>query len=573
MNRFVMTASLLLAAGGASATATIVSPQACAPSALAPALARFGGEQASTLDAARWRAAGPAEDGKPAGAGNPLLPAHCLVTGTIGAHRGAPGDTLYGNHFRLRIPASWNGRFLFQGGGGNNGVLGGAFGLLKDGNSALAQGYAVIAQDSGHVGRAADFALDRKAYHDFAYQSVHDAAQVGKALVTAAAGQPPAYSYFVGCSNGGREALVSAQRYADFDGVVAGDPGMAIYDQWVQNMSVLHAVNKLAGVPAGAVPADTSRTFSDAQLHRVADYFMDKCDRLDGIADGLMSNYQACKAAPADLRQLQCRFDGGASADPLCLSGAQTAALATIYDGARNSAGELLFPGFSPGSIERGLREAYLGVPDSVFPLGSFYNSILPNFYYMGYGWRGYPGLTGPADEVASYPKSAVKYVAGFNIDSEPARLEQGRIDFHGANVDSARPGPNFDAFVKRGGKMLVYTGTADPAVQPSGVMAFMDRLKAQYHGASNTARLFMVPGMLHCRGGATTDGFDELAPLAAWVEHGVAPERIVARAAPGSALDREGKGVARPLCAYPKYATYKGGNPGLAESFACSAP
>jgi feruloyl esterase len=573
MGKLIAAACVALAAGGASAAPAQVAPEACQTAKLAPSLAPFSGEQATTLDSAAWLAAGLAEQGKPAGAGNPMLPAHCLVTGTIGAHRGAPADTQYGNQFRLRIPAGWNGRFLFQGGGGNNGVVGGALGLLKDGHSALGQGYAVIAQDSGHKGRSAEFALDRKAYHDFAYQSVHDAAQVGKALVAAAAGQAPAYSYFVGCSNGGREALVTAQRYADFDGVVAGNPGMAIYDQWVQNMSVLHAVNKLAGVPAGAAPTDTSRTFSDAQLGRVADYFMAKCDRLDGAADGLMSNYQACTAAPADFQQLQCKADGGASGDADCLSGAQAAALATVYDGVRNSAGKLVFPGFYPGSIERGMRDPYLGVPGSAFPLGSFYNSILPNFYYMGYGWRGYPGVAGPADQVASYPKSAMAFVASFNVDSEPAKLRQGRIDFHGANVDPSQPGPNFDAFVKRGGKMLVYTGSADPAVQARGVTAFIDRLKAQYQGAAGTARLFIVPGMLHCRSGATADQFDELAPLAAWVEKGIAPESIVARAAPGGALDPAGKGVARPLCAYPKYAKYQGGNPDLAASHACTAP
>lgn len=548
-------ACAMLGAGAASfpAHAATLSTAACRVAALQGALAGAAGDTAVRLDTAAWSDAGPVP--------------HCLVTGTIGAHTGAPRgaqDTQYGNHFRLRIPAEWNGGFVFQGGGGNNGSVGDALGTMKDGASALAQGYAVAAQDSGHVGRSAEFALDRQAYLDFAYLGVHQVALASKALIRGAAGREPDHSYFVGCSNGGREALVTAQRYADFDGVVSGDPGMEIYDQWVHNMSVLRTVSRVAGVPDGAVPADTSAAYSDAQLAYAGDYFMDKCDRLDGAVDGLMSNYQACKATPADILQLQCKADGGASADQRCLSRVQAEGLAGIYHGLTSRDGRLVFPGFFPGSVERGLRDPYLGVPGSAFPLGSFYQSIMPNFYYMGYGFRGYPGVTGPADAVSSYPASSVAYVAGFDFEREPARLAQGRRDFHGAD---------FDAFYKRGGKMLIYTGSADPAVQASGIIALMQRIKAKYGGAADMARLFVVPGMAHCRGGATADQFDQLAPLADWVERGIAPERIVARALPGGALDPARKGVSRPLCAYPAYARYRGGPVDEAASHACVTP
>lgn len=195
------------------------------------------------------------------------------------------------------------------------------------------------------------------------------------------------------------------------------------------------------------------------------------------------------------------------------------------------------------------MRDIYLGVPGSAFPLGSFYKSIMANFYFMGYGFRGYPGLTGPADQLSSYPASSVPYVAGFDFATEPAKLAPGRRDFHGTE---------FDAFQKRGGKMLVYTGSADPAVQASGIMAQMDRIKRP-----EMARLFVVPGMTHCRGGNTVDGFDQLAPLAAWVERGIAPKRIEAHTA----------GRGRPLCAYPHYARYQGGPVDAAASHACVAP
>lgn len=568
--KYLLGAAGLLAGAAAmaqpAAGAISLSPQACQLSRLAPALAGFSAAKSATVDTTRWVPAGSERVGK----ASVPVPPHCEVEGTIGAHHGAPGDTAYGNHFRLRVPADWRGRFVFQGGGGNDGVLGNAFGLLKNGDTALAQGYAVVAQDSGHAGRSAQFALDRQAYTDFAYEGVHDVASASKALLRALAGQAPQYSYFVGCSNGGREALVSAQRYTDFDGVVAGAPGFAVYGQWLQNMSVLKAIARAAGTPPGVAPTDTSRAFSDAQLDYAARYFMDKCDRLDGIEDGVISNYLACTAKPADYAALQCKRDGGASTDERCLSALQTSVLREIHTGLVDRSGKLLFPGFLPGGIEPRLREAYIGVPGAPVPLGSLYG-LMENFYYMGYGFRGYLGVSGPADRVSSYPATSVAYVAGFDVERDSAALAQGRLDFHGANTDPRQPGPNFEAFHRRGGKLLMYTGSADHGVQARGVMALMDRIKAQYGGAGDMARLYVIPGMDHCRGGTTADQFDELAPLAAWVERGVAPDTLVAHALPGSPLDPQGSGVSRPLCAYPAYAKYQGGDPRAAASYICS--
>ncbi len=556
-----------------AATNTALSPEVCQIAQLSQALIPFAQHQPAVLESVDWFSGGRTDDGKPASPLNPLLPAHCIVTGVIGAHIGAPGVTQYGNHFRLRIPMAWNGRFFFQGGGGNNGSVGNAIGTLKDGQNALTQGFAVVAQDSGHVGRSPSFALDHKAYLDFAYQGVHEVTLVSKAILKFYAGREPDYAYFVGCSNGGREAMVTAQRYADFDGVVAGDPGMAAYDQWVQNLSVLQTVSKVAGVAKGMVPTDTSGAYRDEQLSFVVAHFMQRCDPLDGVADGLISNYQSCKVMPADERELQCQADGGASTDARCLSSLQMAGLKEIYRGVVDVKGKVLYPGFAPGTVESGLREQYLGTPGSNFPLGSFYGSIMQNFYFMGYGFRGTPDLTGPADQLASYPTSSMAYVAQFDVLKTPALLDQGRLDFHGANSDPRRPGPNFENFRKRHGKMLIYTGTADSAVQASAVMALMDRLNAHYSPkiTSTMARLFMVPGMNHCRGGATADQFDQLSPLVKWVEQGVAPEKIVASAVPGSVLDRVMPGITRPLCVYPRFAQYKGqGDPASAANFSC---
>ncbi|MEK8052721.1 tannase/feruloyl esterase family alpha/beta hydrolase [Ideonella sp. DXS22W] len=541
-------------------------PLACDATTAAAALTTLDLGTPLRLQQAQWIASPP--DGQPP---------HCEITAVIGEHRGAPADTAYGNHIRLRVPAGWDGRLVFQGGGGNNGVLGDALGRLNDGSTALGRGHAVLAQDSGHLGRAPHFALDAQAYRAFAHEGVHQATQAGKALLAAVAGARPHHAYFVGCSNGGREALVTAQRHADFDGVVAGAPGLAVYDQWLQNLNVLQIVARVAGTPAGQVPTDTSRAYSDAQLQQVAAHFLARCDALDGLADGLVSHPQACRASEADYRALTCRADGGASDDPsTCLTRLQAEGLRQIHTGATTRDGRLLWPGFVPGSMERAMRKPYLGGAPGGPLLGAFYDSIMPNLYFMGYGFRGWPGVSGPADALGAYPSSSVAYVAGFDLDTEPPRLAQGRLDFHGANTDPSQPGPSFDAFAQRGGRMLVYTGAADHGVQAPGIMAWMDRLRAQYGaaGADRMAALFIVPGMDHCRGGDGLERFDPLAPLIRWVEQGERPAQILARPAASGALARQWPDAVRPLCPYPAHAHYRGtGSPAAADSFVCQAP
>jgi hypothetical protein len=557
----------------ASASAQQPGPTRCTLDALAPALSSFTADSATTLQEAVWDiAAGTTATAR-------ARPAHCRITGIIGAHLGPPGRTAYGNRFLLRVPQAWNGRFVFQGGGGNNGVVGDALALQKDGRTALEQGFAVIAQDSGHVGREPHFALDAQAYRDFAYDGVRKATAVGKRLIATLAGEPPRRSYFVGCSNGGREALSAAQRLPqEFDGVISGAPGLAVYDQWLQVKHLLRAVSSAAGVPAGERAIDTSGVFSDAQLAAAAAHFRKKCDPLDGLADGFVAHPMACRAEEADFRALACA--GGDAAKPDCLSPAQIGVLRAAYDGARDSRGRLIWPGFIPGHIEPVMRTTYLGVAGAPNPLGrvgSFYASVMANFAFMGYGHQGFPRLTGPADELASYPADALGEVARFDFDHDPPRLAPGRSGFHADKIDPKRSDqPNFEAFRRRGGRILLYTGTADPGVQPAGITGFIDRLVAQYGRteADRMAALFLVPGMLHCRGGEATESFDALGALVEWVEGGPRPARLLARPALGSALFRERPALTRPLCAYPAYARWDGrGEPDRAESFVCTEP
>jgi feruloyl esterase len=236
------------------------------------------------------------------------------------------------------------------------------------------------------------------------------------------------------------------------------------------------------------------------------------------------------------------------------------------------SAGVQIYPGANPGGMEPSFRASLLGTGHT--GLGSLYNSIVLNLPYMGYGFLGYPGAAADPRSPAAYPTAAA-YVAGFDFDADPVRLAPGRLLFHGDNLDPSRPGPNFENFLHRGGRMIVFSGTADASVKAPGVQQFMDRLRSRYspEGADTFARAFFVPGMGHCAGGKATDRFDVLTPLVDWVEKGVPPERIVASATPGNALDPNRVGITRPLCPYPRYARYNGsGDRNAAASYSCVA-
>lgn len=558
---------------GAPQPVTAPSLARCNPSDMQAALSPLTGDLTTRITSAT-----PSPAGTPASAGavsgtNPALPEHCLITATIDEHVGAPGATLYGNKIRLRMPTQWNGRLYFMGGGGNNGSVADAIGTFRNlpNENALARGYAVVAQDSGHSGSSPTFALDEKAYVNFAHQSVHHASVVSKSLLSAYFGQGPQRSYFIGCSNGGREAMVSAQRYDDFDGVVAGAPALNMFDQWTSDVYSLRAVAQLAGAAPGQVPASTSQTFTDAQLAKVAQHFIERCDALDGLADGLVQRFDRCNATASDYRQLQCVRHGGTSTDASCLTADQTSTLAKIYEGPPRRNGLATTTGSNPGGIEVNWRGGLLG--SGMAGLGSWYQSVIPNLPYMGYGYRAYPRTSTPSTP-ASYPTGA-EYAAQFDFERDPPQLEPGRLTFHGDNIDPQRPGPNFERFVRRGGKMLIYSGTADASVKAPSVSQFMDRLRSFYghDGADSFARAFFVPGMGHCAGGAATDGFDILTPLVEWVENGSAPQRITARATPGNGLDPTRVGVSRPLCAYPRYARYNGtGDHNNASHYTCTA-
>jgi feruloyl esterase len=434
----------------------------------------------------------------------------------------------YGVGFALSLPADWTGRFLFQGGGGFNGVLrppigAGATGTLP----ALTRGFAVAATDAGHRapnGNVLDtaFLKDQQATLDFAYQAVDRVTGVAKAIIARHYAQPVSRSYYAGCSTGGREAMLAAQRYpTEFDGVIAGAPNMRI-NYAVLGLDWINVqLNQVAPRDAKGQPV-TRDALSSSQKQAVIEGIRNACDANDGVRDGLVFNTSSCAFDP---KTLVC---GGPNSGAGCLTAVQAASLERAFAGPRTSAGRHLYV---PFPYDTGIADPHQGIP-----------GILHG------GFNGSSASTTDPDAAARWADS-----------DAPSAV----IDTFGWT--------NLTTFAGRGGKMLLYHGVSDPTFSALDTVDYYNRLGDANGGADAVqrwARLFLVPGMGHCGGGSlTTDSFDLLTPLVDWVERGIAPDTVVAsrRAEPP---------LTRPLCPYPRYAHYSGrGNVNDPSSFTCRAP
>ena len=468
-------------------------------------------------------------------------PEHCLFRVMIDARPSGIEGMSYGTGIELRLPAQWNGRLLFQGGGGLNGVLLPAVGAVAGFPSALTRGFAVVSTDSGHRGKNAidsRFGVDQQAKLDFAYQAVARTTQEAKSLLSRFYGKKPDYSYYMGCSTGGREAMLAAQRLPlEFDGVVAGNPSYNLTRIAVNQIWSLQTVTRIApkgDAKSGAKP-DLSRAFSDEQLKAVADGVLQQCDALDGLSDGMINDYQACHFDPATM---VCGSKSAPAAGK-CLTAAQSKALKAIFGGARNARGESIY-GVYPydtgiaAPVWRGMHLGTNGNPPANATLG---RDTLRNF-----------ALTPPAPELDPLQ---------FDFDRDLARTSET------AAINDAT-GTLHTAFAGHGAKMIVYHGLSDQAMAAGVLTDWYEHLTPRNAaGPQDWARLFLVPGMTHCGGGQSTDHFDMLTAIQSWVEQGHAPERIVAT---GQAFP----GVSRPLCPYPKVARYQSGNASEESSFVC---
>jgi len=447
------------------------------------------------------------------------LPDHCYVEGISNERKGADGKT-YGLGFALAMPANWNGRFLFQGGGGLNGTVHPPLGGNAAGDTpALARGFAVISTDGGHKGKGgfdASFMTDQQAALDFAGQSVAKVTQLGKDIAKAYYGQAAHHTYISGCSTGGRESMLAAQRYPMlFDGAVVGAPAMRTGHSNFALRKAVAAFNEIAPRDDEGNP-QVGSAFSPAERRTVYDGLLAQCDSLDGLEDGVIANVQGCDFAPG---LLVCQSGD----DDACISQEQADAIDKAFAPLVNGAGYEIYPAFpvDTGMIEGGM---------TFIPGENFFS----------------PGASAGQTEL--------------DIDAEDARLRndpmQGRTDSYGWT--------NFSTFLDRGGKILFYHGVSDAWFSAYDTLGFYQRADSVNENWDDASRFYFVPGMGHCAGGDNTyDSFDLLSAVVDWVENDKAPGNV-------TASRKEPKPASTKLCSYPEYPHYTGGDETSADSYEC---
>ncbi|HEY3439682.1 MAG TPA: tannase/feruloyl esterase family alpha/beta hydrolase [Paludibaculum sp.] len=410
----------------------------------------------------------------------------------------------------------WNGKFLGTGNGGYSGTL--SYGEME---AALRKGYATAGSDTGHSGGDLRFGLGHpEKIQDWGHRAVHVMTETAKLLVHVYYGHFPSYSYFSGCSTGGHQALMEAQRYPeDYDGILAGAPGN---NRVRLNVGFLWSWMTLRKAPGDPLPPSKLPLLNRAAIAA--------CDAMDGVKDGLIGDPARCRFDPGTL---VCR---GADA-PDCLTADQVAAVRLIYEGARNPrTHEQLFTGWARGT-EAGWASYFVGRPEPA----------RVDF------WR-YWVFYDPAWDPLT-----------FDFDRDVAYADT-RMSFLTANS------PDLRDFQKRNGKLLVYHGWADPVAPPEESIRYYESVSRIMGGYAKLApfyRLFLAPGMGHCSGGPGPNSFDGLGALDQWVTRSVAPDRIIASHSTGGKVDRT-----RPLCPYPLIARWKGtGNSDEAAEFVCAVP
>ena len=492
------------------------------------------------------------------------LPAHCKVNGALNARTGIDGKP-YAIGFELRtpLPGAWNGKVFFQGGGGTNGFIVPATGNLLNAPSgtALERGYAVASTDGGHATGQSDvsFGIDPQARSDYGYNAVGQVTVAAKKVLQAHYGRLPARSYLLGCSNGGRDAMVASSRFADqFDGYVAANPGFnlpkaAIAQQWDTQQF-------MSAAAPGQLPKDA---FPATAMNLVAQRIAAKCDALDGVADGMVHDRVGCRAAfsiAADVPTCS------GAPDASCLTPAQKTALQNVFDGARDSANRSLYASWplDPGVSGQNWRFWKLDAGFAPLP----FNTLI------GAGAMGYVFSSPP--DAPSLADGGLGYQLGFSMDTAAAKIAATTATYKESALEfMTPPNPTQLSTLKSRGKLIVVHGTADPVFSAHDTIAWYDALQAADASAPQYARLFLVPGMNHCAGGPATDRFDMLTALENWVERGTAPEAVratVNAADPDVAAAGWPATRSRPLCAYPKQAMLKSGATDTedAASFEC---
>jgi feruloyl esterase len=439
-----------------------------------------------------------------------VLPAYCRV----GAVLKPTSDSNI--EIEVWMPVSdWNGKFQAVGNGGWAGAI--SYPAMA---SAMQEGYATASTDTGHKGGDATFALGHpEKVIDFGYRAVHEMTVRAKAIMTAFYGQNPRLSYWNGCSLGGRQALTEAQRYPyDFDAIIAGAP--ANYENH------LHAFDMSLGTALRKKPGSFLPPAKLAMLNKAV---IAECDALDGVKDGLLADPRKCHFDPA---KLLCPTGDGEN----CLTAAQLEAVEKAYAPAKKKNGELVYPGYAYG------------------------------------GESGWTALSGTAADPPAVAMGTYRYLLhqdpnwdwhNFDLDVDVTAVDK---DYGYLNAID----PDLKAFKARGGKLLMYHGWNDTAISPeNSVNYYSSVLTKMGANQDDWFRLFMVPGMGHCRGGPGPNQFNAMGAIERWRESALAPDQITANHVTNNNVD-----MSRPLCPYPKVAKWNGvGSTNDAASFTCKAP
>ena len=463
------------------------------------------------------------------------LPPFCRVAGSI---RPTPDSDI---RFEAWLPVSgWNGKFQGIGNGGFAGTIG--YGGL---GGAVRAGYAAASTDTGHgagKGIDASWALGHpEKIVDYGHRAIHETAVKGKAIVTAFYGSAPKRSYFSACSNGGRQALMEAQRYPeDYDGIIAGAPA----NNFTRLLSsMVWGMKAMLTEPGDYIPASKLKAIQTAVLA--------SCDANDKVTDGAIEEPTSCRP---NLEALRCQ---GAESDS-CLTVAQLTALKKIYAGPTDAKGRSLYPGFSPGgeADAGGWAPWIVGKDREQSAHFGFGTQLFKNMVYSDAKWD----------------------YRGFDLERDLKAADEKMGPVLNAIDPDLRP------FLKRGGKLILFHGWCDAAIPAESTIQYYRSVmkKTGAKTAHSGVRLFMAPGVQHCGGGAGANlfgqggptagvdaGADMNAALERWVEQGVAPDSIAASRRSQGKVEKT-----HPLCAYPAVAVWKGsGSTDDAGNFQCAAP
>ena len=520
----------VLLAATSPAPAPVVAPPGSGPECEALAGLKLAD---TTISSSKTVAAGPfTPPGGRGGRGGADVPAFCQVHGVLAP---TPHSSI---HFEVWLPAAnWNGKLQVVGNGGLAGTI--SYPALA---AALREGFAAASTDTGHTSTESPAWLeDRERLIDYSYRGLHMTTVNAKAIVQAYYSEQAKRAYYTGCSTGGKQGLMEAQRYPeDFDGILAGDAA----NFWTHQMA--------SEVWNGVVTSTPETNLSKEKLQLLQDATLQACDALDGAADGLVSDPARCRFDPA---KLQCKSGDG----PTCLTAAQVGAVRKIYDGPTNPrTRKRLYPGLYPGG-EMGWAANTV--------INKTTKSGVSSYDFWGYAFYHKPDWPYPTFD--------------FDKDVQRADEDLGPV----TNATS----PNLEEFRKLGHKLIYYHGAADPLIPAQNGIDYFESLVSMQKGlarAQSFYRAFLVPGLYHCSGGPGPIGFgtsqpaptsqrdadhDALRALERWVENGTAPAQIIGT----KYVDGDpAKGVAfqRPLCPYPQVARYKGsGEMNDAANFTCA--